>query len=69
MKYARVKDEKNLIRDMSTQAILNTDISAVKRHEQRMQQLNKQKEQQAEINNLKSEISEIRKLLQQLIVK
>lgn len=69
MKYIKVKDEKNLVRDRTTQAILNTDISAVNRHELRVKQQMREKVQADEINSLKSDIAEIRSLLQQLISK
>lgn len=69
MRYIKVKDEKNLVRDRTTQAILNTDISAVNRHELRVKQQMREKAQTDEINSLKSDIAEIRSLLQQLISK
>lgn len=69
MKYIRVKDQKNLVRDRETQAILNTDLAAVRRHEQRVRNEMKEQSHLNEINNLKAEISEMKQLLKQLASK
>ena len=69
IKYLKVEDENNLIRDTYSKAILNTDTSALKRHETRMKLQEKEKNRENEINNLKKEISEIKELLLTLISK
>ena len=63
----RVKENERLVRDSSNFAILNTDESAPKSHEQKMAQLRRIKSQETEINNLKNDISEIKDLLKQLM--
>jgi hypothetical protein len=63
IKYLVVEEENNLIRDTYSKAILNTDVTAVKRHENRIRQIEKEKQQESEINNLKQEIAEIKSLL------
>lgn len=63
VKYLKVEEENNLIRDTYSKAILNTDISAVKRHEMRMIGIQKERQKEEEINSLKQEIAEIKKLL------
>jgi hypothetical protein len=66
---AKVKGHDNLIMDMKTGAILNTDRSAIFKHEKRMIEIEKDQRRDAEINNIKSELSEIKQLLQLLIKK
>lgn len=63
----RVKENERLVRDGGTLAILNTDKSVLKSHEQKMEHLRKMKAQEEEINSLKRDISEIKELLGQLI--
>lgn len=63
VKYLIVQEENNLIRDTYSKAILNTDLTAVKRHENRIKQIEKEKQQESEINNLKQDIAEIKSLL------
>ena len=55
---ARVKD--NMV-------ILNTNKSAVAKHEQKMAEIRRQKQVEAEINNLKSEVSDIKNMLGQIL--
>lgn len=69
VKFLKVENEPCLIRDNDNKAILNTDISAIKRHEQRIKQIEKQKLQEQEINSLKDEIAEIRELLRTMMQK
>jgi hypothetical protein len=69
VKYLKVEEEKNLIRDTYSKAILNTDESAIKRHETRIKQIEKEKIIDSEINKLKEDISEIKDLLLKLISK
>lgn len=64
---AIVEESPNLVRDMSTNAIINTDRSAF---EQRLNQIAKQREQseidakqREDIDSLKKDMAEIKKLL------
>lgn len=63
----KVQENERLVRDSANFAILNTDRSALTAHEQKMAQLRKVKSQEQEINTLKSDISEIKELLKQLM--
>lgn len=63
----KVQENERLVRDGSNFAILNTDRSALSAHEQKMEQIRRVKSQEAEINSLKSDISEIKDLLKQLM--
>jgi tetrahydromethanopterin S-methyltransferase subunit B len=65
--YIKIKDHENLVKDPQTGAILNTDNNALVRHEMRMREIEKEKRKEEEINNLKSELSDIKALLQKLI--
>lgn len=65
----RVKDNENFVKDSKNLAILNTDTSAIKRHQTKMEQLNRQKHYDDEINNLKNELGEIKKLLHAIVDK
>lgn len=68
-RFLKVKDRENLVKDMSTGAILNTDPSAILRHEKRLREMDKEKHREDEINSLKSDISEIKALLKALLEK
>lgn len=63
----RVQENEKLIRDSDNFAILNTDKTAIRRHEARMAEINRKKAQESEINNMKQEISEIKSLMQELL--
>jgi hypothetical protein len=67
MKYAKVKNNQNFIRDMSSKAILNTDMSVVRRHEQEVAKREREEAQQQQINTLQNEISELKELIKKLI--
>lgn len=64
---ARVKDNMNFVKDMDNFAILNTNKSAVAKHEQKMAEIRRQKQVEAEINSLKSEVSDIKNMLGQIL--
>lgn len=68
-RYLKVENEKSLVRDSTNRAILNTDLSVVKKHELRMRGMDKERAREEEINNLKKDIAEIRELLLTLIEK
>lgn len=66
-RYLKVKDHENLVKDPTSKAILNVDPTVLLKHEQKMKQLEKEKRREDEINNIKSELSEIKSLLQKLL--
>ena len=66
MGTVRVEGHSSLARDEESSAIVNTDLNAyqlAKKRKERMQT------QSNEINNLKEEVSEIKKLLQNIVEK
>jgi hypothetical protein len=69
MTIAKVKDSPGLVRDMSNQAVLNTDNAALEAYRRKR---NKQKEIDeviSDINNMKSDIDQIKSLMQRLLEK
>lgn len=65
--FAKIIDHPNLVRDMGNQAILNTDLSVVRKHQKRVQDLAKEQARVDEINSLKNELAELRKMLRALV--
>jgi hypothetical protein len=65
--YIKVKDHEHLVKDVRTGAILNVDQTFVTKHEQRMASIKKEERREQEINTMKSDIAEIKALLQKLI--
>lgn len=63
----RVADKDNYVRDTRNLAILNTDKSVLKDHERKMAQLQRQKTQEDEINNIKNDVAEIKAMIAQLL--
>ena len=65
-KFAKILDHYGLIRDLDTQAVLNTDVSVVRQHEKRIADLMKESVRETEIQNMKTELNEIKVLLKSL---
>jgi len=67
MKFARVEDEPNLVRDTHSRAILNVDISGLEAYKiqkrARFNQKNQINRLTDDVNQLKEEMSEIKNLL------
>lgn len=64
---AKVKDNLNYVKDMENFAILNTNKSAIAKHQQKMAELRRAKMVEEEINTLKSEVSDIKNMLSQIL--
>lgn len=67
--YIKVKDEENLVRDSSSHAILNTDLSTLNAYRQRKQKDATLDKIIQEHESMKSEMREIKNLLIQLVGK
>lgn len=69
--YLKVSGHENLVRDMSSKAVINTSMVEYEEYMARRRAKEQEKElianQTEEINNLKSDISEIKQMLQMLI--
>lgn len=64
---ARVSDNMDFVKDMNNFTLLNTNKSAVAKHQKKIAELKKAKLVELEINNLKSEVSEIKSMLGQIL--
>jgi hypothetical protein len=69
MKLAKVKDSPGLVRDMSTQAVLNTDNNALEAYRLKRKKQQEMDEVVSDINNMKSDIDQIKSLMQRLLDK
>jgi hypothetical protein len=69
--YLKVEGHENLVRDTSSNAIINKNVnayeSAKKRAGEAQRQRDEIRETNRELNTLKSEMHEIKSLLQQLV--
>ena len=73
MSYIKVEGHTNLVRDIRSNAIVNSNKSEfqmyMKRHKERNEQGDKMRNVCQEINNLKSELREIKSLLTKVLSK
>lgn len=69
MQIAKVKDAPGLVRDMKTQAVLNTDINALEAYRRKRNKQQEIDEVLSDINNMKSDIDQIKSLMQRLLDK
>jgi hypothetical protein len=69
MQVAKVKDSPGLVRDMQTQAVLNTDINALEAYRRKRNKQQEIDEVLSDINNMKSDIDQIKSLMQRLLDK
>ena len=69
-KVAIVQEDTNLVRDLSTNAIINTNVSSYERRIQQMEMKKSQEEidsaQRADIEELKADMKEIKAILKKL---
>jgi len=70
MAYAKVKGHSHLVRDLKSQAIINTDSDAYARYMTRKAKQQKKDDEirsvVREVNSLKTEMFEIKKLLMEI---
>lgn len=66
MDYLKVENERNLIRDAESYAILNTDKTAIESAKERKARLKREKQ---EIDALKNDVNDIKILLNQIVDK
>lgn len=69
--FAKVKDHDNLIRDMNSKAILNTDRLALQEYHQKRElikkELSEKKESKERLDKIENDMAEIKNLLTQLV--
>jgi hypothetical protein len=69
MHVAKVKDAPGLVRDLHNQAVLNTDMSALEAYRRKRNKQQEIDEVISDINNMKSDIDQIKSLMQRLLEK
>ena len=73
MSHIKVEGHTNLVRDIRSNAIVNSNKSEfqmyMKRHKERNEQADKMRNVSKEINNLKTELREIKNLLTKVLEK
>ena len=73
MAYAKVKGHSNLVRDLKSQAIINTDSDAYARYMTRKAKQSKKDDEMRkvvrEVNEIKTEMFEIKSLLKKVLDK
>ena len=73
MAYAKVKGHSNLVRDLKSQAIINTDSDAYARYMARKAKQSKKDDEMRkvvrEVNEIKTEMFEIKSLLKKVLDK
>jgi hypothetical protein len=69
--FVKVKDHENLVRDMNSKAILNTDKLALQEYYQKRElakkELSEKTESKQRLDKIENEMSEIKDLLRELI--
>jgi len=66
MDNVKIKDNEDLIRDVETRAVLNSDMSSLEKYRARR---NKEREMNDDVQNLKQDVNEIKSMLKQLLEK
>jgi len=69
MKYAKVKENPELIRDMDSKAILNTNLTAMQAYKKKREKQHEIQSAVDDINNLRQEVNELKTLMQRLLDK
>ena len=71
--YVPIKDNRNLLRDTSNMAILNTDMEELKSYyaqrDQKIQELEEKYMMEQKVNKLEQDITDIKDMLRQLVDK
>ena len=69
--FAKVKDHENLVRDMNSKAILNTDRLALQEYYQKRElakkELSEKTESKQRLDKIENEMSEIKELLRMMV--
>lgn len=69
MKYAKVKESPELIRDMESKAVLNTNISALQAYKKKREKQQEIQSAVEDINTMKQDINELKSLMQRILDK
>jgi cell fate (sporulation/competence/biofilm development) regulator YmcA (YheA/YmcA/DUF963 family) len=66
---AKVKENPDLVRDLSNQAILNTNLDAVTAYKKRKEKAREIDQSISDINTMKQEMSDLKSLMQRILDK
>ena len=70
MKYVKVKDKNNLVRDTNSSAIINMDVKGYEEYENNYKRLYNQNQRidkiETNVNEIKNDLNEIKTLLRNL---
>jgi cell fate (sporulation/competence/biofilm development) regulator YmcA (YheA/YmcA/DUF963 family) len=69
MKYAKVKENPELIRDMDSKAVLNTNLNALQAYKKKREKQQEIQSAVEDINNLRQEVNDIKTLMQRILDK
>jgi hypothetical protein len=69
MKYAKVKENPELIRDMDSKAVLNTNSTALQAYKKKREKQQEIQSAVEDINNMKQDINELKTLMQRILDK
>jgi hypothetical protein len=66
MEKLKIVDNENLVRDVQSQAVLNTDMTALEKYRAKRNRDNEISHSLEEVKTLKDEVAEIKEMLTQL---
>jgi hypothetical protein len=69
MKYAKVKENPELIRDMDSKAVLNTNTTALQSYKKRREKQQEIDQSISDINTMKQDINDLKSLMQRILDK
>ena len=69
MKYAKVKENPELIRDMNSKAVLNTNMTALQGYKKRRAKQQEIDQTISDINTMKQDINDLKSLMQRILDK
>ena len=65
--YVKIEDENRFVKNVRNKALVNIDVVGLKEYKNKKELTRQVTDISGEINNMKSEMSEIKSLLQQLV--
>lgn len=72
-RYVFIENDANMVRDTTSMGILNTNLCALEEAKKRkavaMQKIAEQRSQNMELNSLRNDVAELKKMILQLVVK
>lgn len=71
MKYLKVKDNNDLVRDVNTHSIINTNVNEYQRYlsmkREKQNESKRMQDVENDLENIKNDINEIKSLLRRLV--